>query len=1185
MAEDRLDSFADIPALKAEGDIIIGLLDEINKKFEGINNMKISLEGLTKTKEVIQGAQEAATAMTDLAAKVDVVKKADVQYVAAAKEAVAANAAQAKSNQTLGSTFDELIKLQVENNQSLKQLRAARKALDDQYKNDKGNATYIQALEQIRKSELAAQVANNDLSRSLRNLEKEAQASGGSLNEMRAQLNLTLQAYDALSDVDRSGDIGKGLKSNIDALTESISKEEQATGRFQRNVGNYSGSISILEGALQDVRQKLDEYSKSGKASSDVIAQLAKEEGLLANLVQSQTAGFASATQEVRNNEAALQALAAAGLKNTEFYQALLKETAELKDNVGDLKAEIKNLASDTSTLDGLVQGAQTLAGIYGIAEGAAALFGEENEELQKTFVKLQAITTIINGLQGIQNALQKESSLMLLLNNTRTKALAITQTLYTAATGSATAATTGFKVALASTGIGLVVVAIAAAVSIMSSFSSETEKATKEVEGLDKALDTINESFDTFNRITDRQVRDEQARAKLRFAGDQELASLELKGLTERRKNNEERKKLLDERFANEKLSGEQIDSLSKERSGLTQDIADIDSDIAAKSLDIQKMTIEGSIKLRQAEIEQLNTHLAQKADAQNKIISDESKSFEERANAALRFALIQRDIIQNELKSQKLDPNLKNDPAKRVQIETKANDALVRNKLETELKLSALTNERISRERQAQFELTQLVVQQEADRQNAIAENENINGLDRLDGLTKYFQIQKSLIKAQTEFELQNANLLETEKEAIRQRGRNETLAQEKAFLERSYQLQLSALDKETQNAIAYANRRRDTRIIELNEQFQAGIISQEDYNRRRLALDERMALDELNVTLDFLEKELAVRKAAGEDVLNLEAAIAKARADISEKTTSKIISDEDKAFQEKKDKLLAYQQIQSNLTSAYLDVNAITADRELVRIEESIAALEKRKAAQIEYANATIASEEQKAAAILVIEARANVEREAIERKRRQVEIEQARFQKAANIARIISDTAVAVVTTLGDNTIKPGFLRVPLAVSIGAMGASQLARAIAAPLPQYGDGTTDHPGGPAVLGDKFKREFAITPAGDVFMSDNKPQIVDLPRHTVVLPDADAVMQDVRNAGLIEVSKMNLKNDTAINDALIKAFTRETKGVVNAINKKKDVQITGTHAGVTTLQKWAMRQIEYVDKNINF
>ena len=91
-------------------------------------------------------------------------------------------------------------------------------------------------------NELKFQV--NDSNRIIRNQTKEMNAADGSVNHMRASLNQLLQVYDNLSLADREGDLGINIESQVQSLTAQISKAEEATRRFQRNVGNYSGSIS-----------------------------------------------------------------------------------------------------------------------------------------------------------------------------------------------------------------------------------------------------------------------------------------------------------------------------------------------------------------------------------------------------------------------------------------------------------------------------------------------------------------------------------------------------------------------------------------------------------------------------------------------------------------------------------------------------------------------------------------------------------------------------------------------------------------------------------------------------------------------------------------------------------------------------------------------------------------------------
>jgi hypothetical protein len=147
-----------------------------------------------------------------------------------------------------------------------------------------------------------------------------------------------------------------------------------------------------------------------------------------------------------------------------------------------------------------------------------------------------------------------------------------------------------------------------------------------------------------------------------------------------------------------------------------------------------------------------------------------------------------------------------------------------------------------------------------------------------------------------------------------------------------------------------------------------------------------------------------------------------------------------------------------------------------------------------------NSTL-SEEQKAARLKIIEAQKLAQTEAIERRKRQLDLERARFEKAANIASIITDTALAVVRALGDKSL-PGPLRIPFAIAVGAIGAANLIRAIAAPLPRFAAGTKSSPEGWA-LTDELGPEMYRTPAGKIFMGDNQPTVRYLEKGTEIIP----------------------------------------------------------------------------------
>ena len=78
-----------------------------------------------------------------------------------------------------------------------------------------------------------------------------------SIIALRKELSKLNAAYDSLSATERKGQIGEGLKKQIQELTQEISEAEQATGRFQRNVGNYSSAFNGLGMSVQQVAREL----------------------------------------------------------------------------------------------------------------------------------------------------------------------------------------------------------------------------------------------------------------------------------------------------------------------------------------------------------------------------------------------------------------------------------------------------------------------------------------------------------------------------------------------------------------------------------------------------------------------------------------------------------------------------------------------------------------------------------------------------------------------------------------------------------------------------------------------------------------------------------------------------------------------------------------------------------------
>jgi hypothetical protein len=184
------------------------------------------------------------------------------------------------------------------------------------------------------------------------------------------------------------------------------------------------------------------------------MADVTKEIVLEVGLKDSTAAGTTSAKTRLRELQKTLADMALAGQDGTKAFREMEKEAGRLKDQIGDTQQRIKNLASDTRTIDTFVGAIQGITAGFQIAQGAAALFGDENEDLQKAMLKVQGAMALANGVQQVANLLNKDSILI-------TQGQAAAQRLYAFTLGQSTVALRLFRTALVATGIGAAAVAI----------------------------------------------------------------------------------------------------------------------------------------------------------------------------------------------------------------------------------------------------------------------------------------------------------------------------------------------------------------------------------------------------------------------------------------------------------------------------------------------------------------------------------------------------------------------------------------------------------------------------------------------------------------------------------------------------------------------------------------------------
>ena len=108
------------------------------------------------------------------------------------------------------------------------------------------------------------------------------------------------------------------------------------------------------------------------------------------------------------------QKRSASGQALRQNIDELIKRGGTLKDVMVDVNRQIKFQASDTAKLDAIIGGVKTLTAVAQAAAGALTLMGMSQEDSAKVQKNLIAIMSVVNALQVVQNALQKESALMM---------------------------------------------------------------------------------------------------------------------------------------------------------------------------------------------------------------------------------------------------------------------------------------------------------------------------------------------------------------------------------------------------------------------------------------------------------------------------------------------------------------------------------------------------------------------------------------------------------------------------------------------------------------------------------------------------------------------------------------------------------------------------------------------------
>lgn len=151
----------------------------------------------------------------------------------------------------------------IETDKQIKQLKKSFVALADSEKTGTSGIGILRQVQQLAAQRLVEEEAVRKTIKAQKDQIIQSKAEEGSITALRKQIILLTKDYDDLGRTRRNGDAGKALLAQIANVQKELTAAEQASGRFQRNVGNYASAWNGLGFSVQQVARELPSLAVS----------------------------------------------------------------------------------------------------------------------------------------------------------------------------------------------------------------------------------------------------------------------------------------------------------------------------------------------------------------------------------------------------------------------------------------------------------------------------------------------------------------------------------------------------------------------------------------------------------------------------------------------------------------------------------------------------------------------------------------------------------------------------------------------------------------------------------------------------------------------------------------------------------------------------------------------------------
>jgi hypothetical protein len=873
------------------------------------------------------------------------------------------------------------------------------------------------------------------------------------------------QLVSALERLEKSGSVDLQMATAFKQTSSEINKQAN-------EIKKTAAATVPLKKNLEDVNRATKQFTQDFMTGfNDGVLETLKEAGVSAEEFSN---ALASGQTEVEKSSDSLRQrlkvlteqiaqMKLAGEDGTEQFQKLVIEAGNIKDAMADAGAEIRNAGSDTETFDNLLGAAQAVAGGFAVAQGAAALFGDENEELQKTLLKVNAVMAVLQGLQSVSASLEKEGALSLLATNIQLKVKNAQKVIETGlesesiiVRGAATVAQKALNLAMAANPIGILVVAVAGLIAILATYGRSAAAARQQTSNLNVALGAGVKAF-------------EDESEAIKRTGANAVNELENQGVAESKIS---ARRLQTEQQLAEKRKQFLKDLLEKQARNTEADL-EKRKELSAKIRQLQDEEEADGSRVRDLEVKQQK--IVNEERLKNTIAGLEAELSAAEEGSKNQLSLQRRLIAARTALELNADGLLAKEKeaiaAKGREADLEAVAAANKRKIDLDLESidTQLINVKEGSEEELKLKKKQVDLQTQSELTNTkLSEDEKTQ--IKKDGFEKQLKLQRDYNKRVTREAIEDQ--ISRNEAEITQLITNDQdrLILQIANIELAAAAEVNAAEGNSAK-IKEINAKRDADILAVRKQF---IDDAAQYEIDIRTADNGPSNRALQKTINDEKKSLEFRKAAirqlaAEQIKDIDTRL-KA---LQDEKDQRLISDKDynlkyKQLQDQKKQI--NEKTEEEITAKTKEQNKLRADVAFAALNAIATVISDINANQTQQEQNRIEGERQRVAELLeagaITEDEAKKRNKRIDQEEKKLKREQAQREKNLAIFNAFINTAQAITMALA--SAPPPFNAI-LAAIAGALGAAQIAAISSRPIPKFAKGKKDRYEGPGEIGE--------------------------------------------------------------------------------------------------------------------